>query len=103
MEIYFDVNDFWKRTGLTVAACDACDRDIFRGGGHLLSTEEVTRSRWYREHCVPQALSEVKEIMNINLSEQETREAQLIMIHMAGRSQTQWLVCDECLGNLTGR
>ena len=68
MEIYVDIKDLWKRTGLTVAACDACDRDIFRGGGHLLTTEEVTRSRWYREHCVPQALREVKKIMNISLS-----------------------------------
>ena len=103
MERYVDVNDFWKRTGLMVAACDACDRDIFRGEGHILTTEEVTRSRWYRERCVPQALSEVAEVMNVIFSEEEAREAHSIMIHMAGRSQTQWLVCDECLGNLTGR
>ena len=103
MEQYVDVNDFWKRSGLTVAACDVCDRDISRGGGHLLTTEEVTRSRWYRERCVPQILSEVTDYMNVSLSEDTAREVQLIMLHMAGGSRTQWLVCDECLSNLTGR
>lgn len=103
VEQYVDVDDFWDRTGLTFAVCDACDKEILRGGGHLLTTVEVTRSQWYRERCVPQTLSDVANDMNVNFSEETAQEVQLIMLYMAGRSLTQWLVCDECLCNLTGR